>query len=100
MTYSDYSLNARRKTWQEEREVLQIIGAGIDVHFALFRQPWKLAMPENNRQELVARFDHKRFPVPKNSRGRVGIGLLNPLFHVDQGRVRTLADSTRLYRQP
>ena len=53
MTYSVHSLNVRRKTWQEEREVLQIIGEGIDLHSALFRHPWKLVYDEDNRRERV-----------------------------------------------
>ena len=53
MTYSDFLLNVRLKAWEEEREVLQTIGEGIDLHFALFRHPWKLAMNENNRREQV-----------------------------------------------
>ena len=53
MTYSDFLLNVRLKAWEEEREVLQTIGEGIDLHFDLFRHPWKLAMNENNRREQV-----------------------------------------------
>ena len=53
MTYSDFLLNVRRTTWEEEREVLKVIIEGIDLHFALFKHPGNLTHTADNRLQQV-----------------------------------------------
>jgi hypothetical protein len=53
MTYSDFPLETRQRSWEQESEVLQIIHEVIDLHFSLFKTPGELPSVEDNEKELI-----------------------------------------------
>ena len=53
MAYSDFAVNTRQQSWEQEGEVLQTIQEVIDLHFALFRYAGKLEYTEKNELQRV-----------------------------------------------